>query len=122
MKVLHDKGIFSIEGITVINPLLLPNVYYKDNLLHIDGVEPGEPFDLPENIIAELDEIDTVEDGGGCYVAGSKTVYRLKLKEPLVDTGSKETQEQLWKEVFHQTASRMDFMSFLVKHFHLTRK
>lgn len=33
-----------------------------------------------------------------------------------------EKQEELWKEVFRQSASRMDFMQFLQKNFTITRK
>lgn len=45
---------------------------------------------------------------------------RLKSVKEVSNEGEK--QEELWKEVFHQSASRMDFMQFLQKNFTITRK
>jgi hypothetical protein len=61
--------------------------------------------------------------GSECYFCESDTipVALVTFDSPLVEE-QRETQEQLWKEVFHQTGSRMDFMQFLQKHFTITRK
>lgn len=88
MKVLHDKGIFSIDGITVINPELLNLKHSRLSKSHYIRPQTDEmilkdddSFDLPENIIAELE----------CQHKGIHNTtcihhYRLKLKEPLVDS------------------------------------
>lgn len=58
MKVLHDKGIFSIEGVQIINPDVIVD-RNPDNGLFIRKYQSmhlmdGDSFELPSNIIAEI--------------------------------------------------------------------
>lgn len=138
MKLLYNSGVFSIEGITVINPEVLQlSLHEWHTNDQPERIKDGESFDLPDNIIAEMEY--EKYDGEGRWLHCTKTqfemmdssyiskreVYRLKLKEPLVhsircaaytndglqkrghipgecnckepleDTGSKETQEEV---------------------------
>lgn len=88
MKVTYTQNRFEIDGVEIINPEVLGNVCIDSltdlwvislpDFTHRD-LQNGDSFDLLENIIAEMWHNDKT----------GKPIYRLKLKEPLVDTGSK---------------------------------
>lgn len=142
MKVTYTQNRFEIDGVQVINPEVLPievgvNSWWKriNNKGDIYELKDGDSFDLPENIIAELDEFgecgypcDDYKDT--CRISGCKwkdsKVYRLKLKEPLVDTGSKETQEQIFIDLFQRLYDCLErghgSMVSILSDFNVTRK
>lgn len=79
----YEQAIAAIKNnaLTIANPEIIP-VFPKP---HIKGIiipknfKPGEFYFWPGGY--ETKEIDTVEDGGGCYIAGSQTVAILTLPE-----------------------------------------
>jgi hypothetical protein len=65
---------------------------------------------------AEKKEVDTVEDGGGCYVAGSKEIYHLTLPNMKSETSKKiqgETPQEMIEKVLG--TGEADFNSRLDK-------
>lgn len=100
MKVTYTQNRFEIDGVPVINPEVLASEMGLQYGLE-RPLKDGDSFPLPDNIIAEkVTQVlnihnEWVESIYEFDVVGPaiKEVYRLKLKEPIVDTGSKETQE-----------------------------
>lgn len=123
MKVTYTKNRFEIDGVQIINPELLPITTYVNYVLNLGSslvhnetqnvINEGDSFSLPDNIIAEKVYIEP-DDSIHCNRGVDR--YRLKLKELLVDTGSKETQEQIlipdgskWGITLEQVDSKLNY-------------
>lgn len=110
MKVTYTQNRFEIDGVPVINPGVLPITAYVNSVLNLGSlvhnetqnvINDGDSFPLPDNIIAEKVNLkhskytDAELEGDripiGEIICALNKAYRLKLKEPLVDTGSKES-------------------------------
>lgn len=64
---------------------------------------------------------DICDTDGQCeHCREPKTLALVTFSEP--SAGVEETQEELWKQMFQQIDSRMDFMKFLLEHYTITRK
>ena len=77
---------------------------------NLDTIQP-----FPENY-----DVEVKESWGPFHewTSPEKVAVITKKAEPKQE----ESQEELWKLVFHQAGSRMDFMQFLMKHFTITRR
>lgn len=97
MKVTYTQNRFEIDGVEIINPKVM-NLDFEEQYESAHYLKDGDSFSLPENIIAEkVTQVlnihnEWVESIYEFDVVGPaiKEVYHLKLKEPLVDTGSKD--------------------------------
>lgn len=100
MKVTYTQNRFEIDGVEIINPEVLKLIpseqpgFIQHEIGHFS-------FSLPDNIIAEKVYIEPDES---IHCNRGVDRYRLKLKEPLVDTGSKESQDIIIEDLMNEFA------------------
>ncbi len=83
------------------------------NWRHVILPKKKKDIIYPLECEVEIKEIDTVEDGGGCFVAGSKTVAHITFSKPKEESAEDYFKERFdsvyWDDKFDRKSQRFDF-------------